>query len=143
MCKWIVDADQLQMDDFNNEIEILYKTDVVNSFVDNDRKFGIEAPKGVGKTFLLKCKRMVSQRKGIACLPQDAMCDILDKVTFDSSMSKYMENYANWVDLWKAAICISIHKAFIKKEDILKELNNPNDKLYLEIFNNQYTLTAC
>ena len=29
MCKWIVDADQLEMNDFNNEIEILYKTDVI------------------------------------------------------------------------------------------------------------------
>ena len=38
MCKWIVDADQLEMNDFNNEIEILCKTDVVNLFIDDDRK---------------------------------------------------------------------------------------------------------
>ena len=143
MCKWIVDADQLEMNDFNNEIEILYKTDVVNSFVDDDRKLGIEAPKGVGKTFLLKCKRMVSQRKGITCLPQDVMCDILDKVTFDSSMSKYMEDYVNWVDLWKAAISISIHKVFIKKNEIANVLNTPQDKLYWDIFDNPFIVTAC
>lgn len=86
---------------------------------------------------------MLSQRKGITCLPQDVMCDILDKVTFDSSMGKYMEDYANWVDLWKAAISISIHKAFIKKDEIFAVLNTPDDKLYWDIFNNPYILTAC
>lgn len=143
MCMWIVDADQLELSDFNDEIDVLYSTDIVNSFVYDDRKLGIEAPKGIGKTFLLKCKRMISQKKGIMCLPQDVMCDILDKVTFCSSMSKYMEDYVNWVDLWKAAISISIHKALVKEEELRDVLATPLDKLYWDIFRNPYLITAC
>lgn len=143
MCNWIVDADQLEMEDFNNDIKILYKTDIVDSYINNDKKLGIEAPKGLGKTFLLKCKRIKSQRSGIACFPNNALCDILDKVTFNSSMSSYMENYANWVDLWKASVSISIHKALINEEEIRKVLNEEQDQLYWRIFENPYITTAC
>lgn len=143
MCNWIVDADQLEMEDFNNDIKILYKTDIVDSYINNDKKLGIEAPKGLGKTFLLKCKRIKSQRSGITCFPNNALCDILDKVTFNSSMSSYMENYANWVDLWKASVSISIHKALINEEEIRKVLNEEQDQLYWRIFENPYITTAC
>lgn len=148
MCKWIVDADQIQMRDFDNRI--LYRTETVDSFVYNDRKLGIEGPKGLGKTYLMKSKRMLSQQEGILCLPQDAMCDILDKVTFEESMGKYLQDYANWVDLWKAAICISIHKACIQEEELeeqllnaIKEEKNKNDELYLKIYFNPFITTTC
>lgn len=148
MCKWIVDADQIQMRDFDNRI--LYRTETVDSFVYNDRNLGIEGPKGLGKTYLMKSKRMLSQQEGILCLPQDAMCDILDKVTFEESMGKYLQDYANWVDLWKAAICISIHKACIQGEELeeqllnaIKEENNKSDELYLKIYFNPFITTTC
>ena len=148
MCKWIVDADQIQIKDLDNRT--LYRNDVVDSFVYNDRKLGIEAPKGLGKTYLMKCKRMVSQQQGILCLPQDAMCDILDKVTFEESMSKYLEDYVNWVDLWKTAICISVHKACIQDAELegilistIKSANNVNDELYLNIYYNPFLVTVC
>lgn len=148
MCKWIVDADQIQMRDYDNRV--LYRTDTVDSFVDNDRKLGIEGPKGLGKTYLMKSKRMVSQQAGILCLPQDSMCDILDKVTFEDSMSKYLQDYTNWVDLWKAAICISVHKACIQGTELeetlinaIKEANDESDELYLQIYYNPFLTTTC
>ena len=51
MCKWIVDADQMELIDFHENIDILYRTHDVDSFLDNEKKLGIEAPKGLGKTF--------------------------------------------------------------------------------------------
>ena len=148
MCKWIVDADQMQIDDFNNQV--LFRTKTVESFVFGDRKLGIEAPKGLGKTYLMKNKRMESQKRGILCLPLDAMCDILDKVTFSDSMGKYLEDYSNWVDLWKAAICISIHKIYMQDPALEKELlsemksaENSSDQLYLNIYFNPFIVTAC
>lgn len=142
MCTWIVDADQIQMSDFKDAL--LYRTATVNSFLDSDRHFGIEAPKGLGKTYLLKCKRMISQAQGILCLPQDAMCDILDKVTFEESMSKYLEDYVNWVDLWKAAICISILKSQKEiAETLLSELDNHKDQFFLKIYSSAILFTPC
>jgi len=145
MCLWIVDADQIQMDDFNNRI--LYRNAIVDSFVYNDLKLGIEAPKGLGKTFLMKCKRMESQKSGVLCLPKDSMCDILDKVTFEESMSRYLEDYTNWVDLWKAAIVISIIKAKNYEDEqekkILNMLSDDRDLLFKEIYDNPFIDTTC
>lgn len=144
MCLWIVDADQIQIPDYNNDL--LFLTPTVDSYVNNFSKLGIEGPKGLGKTYLLKSKRMVSQGGGILCLPQDAMCDILDKVTFEESMSKYMEDYVNWVDLWKAAISISIHKIVFHDMNeiaIPNELGTEDDILYNEIYSKSFLITPC
>lgn len=142
MCMWIVDADQIQMSDYNDEI--LYRTRIVDSFVNDPRMLGIESPKGLGKTFLLKSKRMVSQGKGITCFPEDAMCDLLDKVTLNDSLAKYLEDYTNWVDLWKASICISLHKSMhISITSLKEELKTENDHLYWELYSSEYLVTPC
>ncbi len=132
MCRWIVDADRLQMHDFDDKI--LYRNKVVESFINNDRNLGIEAPKGMGKTFLMKCKRMKSQSQGIRCFPQDSMCDILDKVTFEDSMLKYLEDYTTWIDLWKISICLSLIKTDLTtdtiKNEILKEMKKQEKAVF-------------
>lgn len=145
MCKWIVDADQIQMSDYDSSL--LYQNDLVTSFVFNETKLGIEGPKGLGKTFLMKSKRMVSNGKGIFCIPQNAMCDILDKVTFEESLSKYLEDYTNWVDLWKLAICISIHKSCLRSDSETESLRtmliDNSDETYWDIYNSPYLVTPC
>lgn len=140
MCKWIVDADQIQLDDYN--VSVLYRTLTVNSFLDNPHMLGIEGPKGLGKTFLLKSKRMINQNRGVHCMPKDTMCDILDKVTLNESMAKYLEDYAIWVDLWKLSICISIHKEFSLGQFILNQITE-DDSLYIELYNNECLNTPC
>ena len=142
MCTWIVDADQIQLTDFDETL--LFRTRTVDSFLDNDNRFGIQGPKGIGKTYLLKCKRMLSQKEGVLCLPQNAMCDILDKVTFDDSMARFMKDYVNWVDLWKAAICISTLKAQAETAEALSdELNKDDDELYFKFYNSIILNTPC
>lgn len=145
MCKWIVDADQIQLNDF--ESEILYRNPLVNSFLNNDIALGIEAPKGLGKTFLIKCKRKKSQDRGIKCLPYDSMCDILDKVTLEESMYTYLEDYTNWIDLWKISICLSVIKSDFLQEEVLSELITtfPKDEneLFIKLYNSLFIVTPC
>lgn len=145
MCKWIVDADQIQLNDF--ESEILYRNPLVDSFLNNDIALGVEAPKGLGKTFLIKCKRKKSQDRGIKCLPYDSMCDILDKVTLEESMYTYLEDYTNWIDLWKISICLSVIKSDSLEEEVLSELITtfPNDEneLFFKLYNSLFIVTPC
>lgn len=145
MCRWIVDADQIQLNDFNSDI--LYRNDLVNSFLNNDRILGIEAPKGLGKTFLIKCKRIKSQERGVKCIPQDAMCDILDKITLEESMYTYLNDYTNWIDLWKISICIAIIKSDVLSEEVLNDFLNlikkKNNELFCEIYGSLFINTPC
>lgn len=145
MCKWIVDADQIQFNNF--ESEILYRNHLVNSFLNNDNALGIEAPKGLGKTFLIKYKRKRSQERGIKCLPFDSMCDILDKVTFEESMFTYLEDYSNWIDLWKISICLSIIKSDSLSDDVLSELilsfSEKDNELFYKLYNSLFIITPC
>lgn len=145
MCKWIVDADQIQLNNFENDI--LYRNALVNAFLDNDIALGIEAPKGLGKTFLIKCKRKRSQERGIKCLPIDSMCDILDKVTLEDSMFTYLGDYSNWIDLWKISICVAIIKSNSLTENVLSELINSlpkeDNQLFHELYESQFINTPC
>ena len=142
MCKWIVDADLLQSSDFDNDL--LYRTDVVNSFMNNDRKLGINAPKGLGKTFLLKHKRIESQKSGVICLPRDSMLDIMEKIMPSESMFRYLLEYTNWVDLWQLSICIALIK-----EVIVFPSNNQFQQLVQDnillgrLFNNELIVSTC
>lgn len=145
MCKWIVDADQLDSSDFSKTI--LYRNALVDSYVFDERKFGIGAPKGLGKTFLLKSKRIESQSKGILCLPIDTMLDVMDKVTFEDSLHKYMLDYSNWVDIWKAAICISIIKNVFKCDESgresVSELLRDSNTFFADIYNSDLINSTC
>ena len=145
MCRWIVDADRLQAHDFDDKI--LYRNPIVESFINNDRNLGIESPKGMGKTFLMKCKRMKSQDQGIRCFPQDSMCDILDKVTFEDSMLKYLEDYSTWIDLWKISVCLSLIKSDLLteavKNEIEKEIKKQGISLFDSIYQSLFIITPC
>ncbi len=142
MCKWIVDADLLQGSDFNKDL--LYRTDVVDSFIMNDHKLGIKAPKGLGKTFLLKCKRMESQKSGVICLPRDSMLDIMERIIPSDSMYRYLLDYANWVDLWQISICIALIKAVIPNvvnyqwQQLIQ-----NNTLLRNMMSNELIVSAC
>lgn len=128
----------------NYRADVLFRTPTVDLFLNSSNMLGIEAPKGLGKTYLLKSKRMISQSEGVLCLPQDSLCDIMDKVTFEESMSRYLEDYVNWIDLWKAAICISIHKAVFKNDMTLRDqFQTKDDELYQSIYTNPYLVTTC
>lgn len=119
----------------------------VDSFLNNESNLGIEAPKGLGKTFLIKCKRIKSQEKGIKCIPQDSMCDILDKITLEDSMYTYLEDYTNWIDLWRISICIAVIRLDVLSEDVLLDLldtfSNENNSLFDKIYYSKFIATPC
>ena len=78
---WIEDARDLDNADqlLQSANGILEKTPAIADFLRNDtKKRIIVAPKGYGKTFLLKCKRTLLQKDSARafCLPENSMVDV-------------------------------------------------------------------
>lgn len=108
---WILDADGIEFD--NEEINNIFRTRIVDEFLENEKKLGIVAPRGLGKTFLIKAKRKIMQDKpGVLCLPEITMVDTISSPRFNESNLRFFENYENWKSLWKVSILISIFKQF-------------------------------
>lgn len=135
MCVWIEDADAMQLND--KSLDIVYHNLLTKSFVNNNNSLGIAGIKGQGKTFLLKVKRKKSQLyldsdySKILCFPKDNMVDQLDSsLCINPQLITYLQEFPNWVAIWKVAISITILKykefAFIRtsltKKDISDEL---------------------
>lgn len=141
MCRWIVDADQIQELDYKSDI--LYENDSVRQYLNEERKFAIISPKGYGKTFLLKAKRMKSQNSGVCCIPQDALCDILPSINIGAN-SSIMEDYSKWVSLWEVAIYISVikYEKNMLPQEYIKSLNIKDDLLKY-IFETPFITNPC
>ena len=108
MCVWSVEADIFDFD--NKEItELVYKNDDVNRFMNAKDSMGVAACKGMGKTFLLKAKRMEMMKdKSVLILPKDRIVDVSGTIAIESMQIKFLSSYSNWVSLWIACIAIYI-----------------------------------
>lgn len=129
---WILDADGIEFD--NREINNIYRTNTVDEFLDNEKKLGIAAPRGLGKTFLIKAKRMIMQNKhGVICLPINSMVDTISSPKFSDSNSRFFEDYINWKLLWKVSIQAAIIKQYwgYNLNDMLQNIYS--EKLNCEI----------
>lgn len=108
MCIWSVEADIF---DFNSEtiLDILYRNNYVDSFMNAEDSMGIAACKGMGKTFLLKSKRirMMKDDKSILTLPKNRMVDSSGPITLDKMHISFLSSYSNWVSIW--IFCISVY----------------------------------
>ncbi len=114
---WIQDADQVDFTDFS--LSNVYRTKCVDNFLYSDKIFGIAAARGIGKTFLLKARRLIEQEKGgVECLPEDAMLATMAKPSIDSSAKNYLLNYDNWVAIWESTIFISVMSNLYHKEGL-------------------------
>lgn len=110
MCVWKVMADTFDFDDSAIK-ELLYENYPVKKFMNARQSMGISACKGMGKTFLLKAKRMQLQSaKGresdALLLPKDQLVDTPVAFMLNRANRKFLESYYNWVDLWVSCICI-------------------------------------
>lgn len=107
MCVWTEDADAIKWDD--KQLKMIYANQRIKDYLHSNRKLGVAATKGQGKTFLIKAKRAQYQAlsssvddNNIACFPKDDMVDTLDStVNIDKSLNKLLCNYPEWVNLWK------------------------------------------
>lgn len=114
MCIWTEDADAIRWDD--KQLKVVYINQRIRDYLHSNKKLGIAATKGQGKTFLIKAKRaqyqnteMASEDKNIACFPIDDMVDTLDStVNVSKSLHKLLNNYPEWVSLWKISVTVTI-----------------------------------
>lgn len=109
MCVWSIEADIL---DFNNSdiVELVYRNNDVERFISAKNSMGIAACKGMGKTFLLKAKRMemMNADKSILILPQDQIVDVSGTIALKAMHINFLSSYSNWVSLWISCIAIYI-----------------------------------
>lgn len=113
---WVIDADGIES--IEEGLNNLLKTNSVIEFLDEEKKLGVAAKKGFGKTFLLKVKRDNTQGKqGIICIPSNSMVDVICTPKFGDSVVRFFEDYMNWVFLWQASIAFSILNVISQREN--------------------------
>jgi class 3 adenylate cyclase len=114
MRAWTVDADDIRVaEDFDESL--LHRTPEIEGFLNPDRddKFIVIGTKGFGKTLLLKAKRILYQRQGLAtCLPSGNLLDkpIGDKIFSRESIAFFAASPLPWSKLWLAAIAMAALK---------------------------------
>lgn len=113
---WVIDADGIES--IEEGLNNLLKTNSVIEFLDEEKKLGVAAKKGFGKTFLLKVKRDNTQGKpGIICIPSNSMVDVICTPKFGDSVVRFFEDYMNWVFLWQSSIAFSILNVISQREN--------------------------
>ena len=127
MNAWITDADAIQINTLDWK-ELIVKNEEIHDFLtigDRDQKFFIVAPKGSGKTLLLKAKskgyRDSSMGSGYTFIPQRQLCEKMTKATANFSTHE-LNQYRNldvWEEIWK----LSLHILIIRN---VKDLTLPD-----------------
>ena len=108
MCIWSIEADIFDFDD-RDITSLVYINDDVDKFLKAKDSMGIAACKGMGKTFLLKAKRMImmNNSQGVMTLPADRLVDVSGTIAINSMHRNFLSSYNNWISLWIS--CISIY----------------------------------
>lgn len=123
MCVWSIEADIFDFND-SDITERVYRNDDVERFINAKDSMGIAACKGMGKTFLLKAKRMEMMRdKSILILPQDQIVDVSGTIALKSMHINFLSSYSNWVSLWISCIAI-----YVLSLDEFKDILGSDDK---------------
>jgi hypothetical protein len=118
---WVEDARDLDNADqlLQSANGILEKTPAIADFLRRDtKKRIIVAPKGYGKTFLLKCKRTLIQNhiEHTFCLPENSMVDVTisDPPSLSRADVQRFSDYSFWAQAWSAALMTSVVKSSAK-----------------------------
>lgn len=127
MCVWIEDADVLSAD--SESLKIVFRNAIVDQYLSpKNERLGIAAIKGQGKTFLIKVKRQHMFQKGFTCLPLNMMVDSIDSAFhINRHLTKKLENYDEWVIIWKASICCAIIEYIKKTENDIVDMHDLQD----------------
>jgi hypothetical protein len=118
---WVEDARNLDNAEqlLQSAHGILLETPVIADFLRNEtNKRIVVAPKGYGKTFLLKSKRILLQRnsENLSCLPDNQLVDatISDSPSLSQADMQRFVDYAFWCQIWSAALMVSVVKSSAK-----------------------------
>lgn len=124
MCVWSIEADIIDFDN-TDILERIYINYEVERFLEAKDSMGIAACKGMGKTYLLKAKRMKLQQENpsMCVLPQDRLVDVSGTINLKPMHMKILSSYDNWVCIWIS--CISI---YILSLDKFKTVINEEEK---------------
>ena len=114
MRAWTVDADDIRVaEDFDQKL--LHRTPDIDAFLspDGDERCMVIGTKGLGKTLLLKAKRIQCQSTGqTLCLPAGNLLDkpIGDKIFGREAISFFAASPLPWAKVWLAAIAMATLK---------------------------------
>ena len=115
---WVEDARNLDNAEqlLHSAHGILLETPAIGDFLRNEtNKRIVVAPKGYGKTFLLKSKRILLQRnsENLSCLPENQLVDatISDSPSLSQADVQRFVDYAFWCQVWSAALMVSVVKS--------------------------------
>lgn len=136
MCVWNIAADNSSLSD-ETIMKLLYYNNSVTSFMNSSSSKGIAGCKGMGKTFLLRAKRIKMQNEAnnsILILPKDRVVDASGSLPLNNVHVNFLSSYSNWKSLWIS--CISIYLLSQKEfEELIKdEIYTNNNKEYLSDF---------
>src|SRR3954454_13427285 len=118
---WVEDARNLDNTEqlLRSTKGILEETPAIADFLrDETNKRIVVAPKGYGKTFLLKSKRILLQsgNDNLSCLPENQLVDatISDSPSLSQADVQRFIDYAFWCQVWSVALMISVVKSSIR-----------------------------
>lgn len=121
--------------------EVVYVNQSIKRFMNAETSMGISACKGMGKTFLLKAKRISMNDSSYLVLPRNQLVDTPGPIILAHNQIKFLSSYSNWVALW--IFCISAYilsqEEFIDfcseelsdlPDDIVELLKKKNDGVF-------------
>jgi hypothetical protein len=118
---WVEDARNLDNTEqlLRSAKGILEETPAITDFLrDETNKRIVVAPKGYGKTFLLKSKRILLQsgNDNLSCLPENQLVDatISDSPSLSQADIQRFVDYAFWCQVWSVALMTSVVKNSMK-----------------------------
>lgn len=125
---WTTDANSIVLDDLDDLQDIVVFNDVIKEYLnvvgENDQKFFIVAPKGYGKTLLLKAKsKIYRENSGYTIIPEEGLCEKVFDTNIQFSwdeISKYKDK-DTWTNIWFFSLSILIIQN-LKKETVPSEI---------------------
>src|SRR5271166_4464504 len=128
MPAWVEDAQQLTelRDLTNSQTSVLLRTAEVEEFLSNTKlsSRALVAPKGFGKTLVLKLKRVSLRENDYRCFP---LSPIVDRPSnkppiLQNEIINVLENSDNWETLWNIVFSICLIKGFQDDRDVRQQL---------------------
>jgi hypothetical protein len=128
MPAWVEDAQQLtELRDLSgSQSSVLLRTTEVEEFLSNLTlsSHALVAPKGFGKTLVLKLKRISLQENDYRCFPFSPIVDRPSNKPpiLPNEIINVLESSDNWETLWNIAFSICLIKGFQDDRDVHQQL---------------------
>ena len=130
MPAWVEDAQQLTelRDLSSSQSSVLLRTTEVEEFLSNLNlsSHALVAPKGFGKTLVLKLKRISLQENDYRCFPFSPIVDRPSNKPpiLPNEIINVLESSDNWETLWNIAFSICLIKGFQDDRDVHQQLED-------------------